>query len=158
MSSNPRILPTKNGVSPILEEKENPTDETNKTVLPELEEKPMDLPNEQLAITKEAQLNLEANLPDSIKEILSLPTTPQAKPKEDLLNHSEGTPDLTSAIQAISKRKKLGSNQRKRLWKQFKEPPPIANSEKKLDIPFWWEAKEVAWQLQLNAEYSPRLF
>ena len=98
MSSNPRILPTKNGVSPILEEKENPTDETNKTVLLELEEKPMDLPNERLAVTKEAQLNLEANLPDSIKEILSLPTTPQAKPKEDLLNHLEGTSDLTSTI------------------------------------------------------------
>ena len=118
----------------------------------------MDLPNEQLTIAKEAQQNLKANLPDSIKEILGLSTTPQAEPKEDLLTPSKVTLDLTNTIRAISKKKKLGSNQWNRLRKQTEETALIVNPEKKPDIPFWWEDEEVARQLQLNTEYSPGLF
>ena len=61
-----------------------------------------------LVSAKEAQLNLEANLPNSVKEILGLPTTPLAELKEEMMKPSEDTSDLITAARATSKKKRLG--------------------------------------------------
>ena len=61
-----------------------------------------------LVSAKEAQLNLEANLPNSVKEMLGLPTTPLAELKEEMMKPSEYTSDLITTARATSKKKRLG--------------------------------------------------
>ena len=150
-----------NGVLPIMEEKEdlcdneeNPSDD--KMTLPEMEGGSVDLPDEWWATLKQAQLKLEANLPNSIKELLKQPMVPLSE--IDPPNPSAETLDLTSAIQAISKRKRLRRTHRKRLRKQIEKAAQIDNQEKRPDIPFWWEDEEVAWYAQLNTNLSSSLF
>ena len=76
------------------------------TVLPEQEEESMDLPDKLQIAALEAQLKLEAKLPDSVKKLLGLlivpvvkPTMdPSAEPKEDLSTSSTGALGLRDAI------------------------------------------------------------